>query len=174
MFTAPPPVILVSMLGSVAAGSALAAGTTLQKLWLSSARFAGVAAIICCNSATLTLSAFRVNCTWGAAKFLSVSAPVALVCPTEAARFSRIVFFFQAEDGIRDYKVTGVQTCALPIFLGLTFTLKLLERHEGKLHERYKKLAEYIPQSDMAHFQAMMESEESQEDLLIGDRKSVV
>src|SRR2546426_5826801 len=26
-----------------------------------------------------------------------------------------ILFFFQAEDGIRDYKVTGVQTCALPI-----------------------------------------------------------
>src|SRR3989454_3847576 len=26
-------------------------------------------------------------------------------------------FFFQAEDGIRDYKVTGVQTCALPIWL---------------------------------------------------------
>src|SRR5256885_2612629 len=25
-------------------------------------------------------------------------------------------FFFQAEDGIRDYKVTGVQTCALPIW----------------------------------------------------------
>src|ERR1022692_3306514 len=24
-------------------------------------------------------------------------------------------FFFQAEDGIRNYKVTGVQTCALPI-----------------------------------------------------------
>src|SRR5256885_14976132 len=28
-----------------------------------------------------------------------------------------VVFFFQAEDGIRDYKVTGVQTCALPISL---------------------------------------------------------
>src|SRR2546430_9162332 len=26
------------------------------------------------------------------------------------------VFFFQAEDGIRDLTVTGVQTCALPIF----------------------------------------------------------
>src|SRR5256885_8466123 len=25
------------------------------------------------------------------------------------------ICFFQAEDGIRDYKVTGVQTCALPI-----------------------------------------------------------
>src|SRR5256885_10905995 len=29
------------------------------------------------------------------------------------------VFFFQAEDGIRDYKVTGVQTCALPISITL-------------------------------------------------------
>src|SRR2546427_11511265 len=28
-----------------------------------------------------------------------------------------IVFFFQAEDGIRDLTVTGVQTCALPISL---------------------------------------------------------
>src|SRR2546426_9101263 len=28
-------------------------------------------------------------------------------------------FFFQAEDGIRDYKVTGVQTCALPISSGV-------------------------------------------------------
>src|SRR5258708_1478917 len=29
--------------------------------------------------------------------------------------FQRYVFFFQAEDGIRDDLVTGVQTCALPI-----------------------------------------------------------
>src|SRR5690606_39343316 len=28
------------------------------------------------------------------------------------------LFFFQAEVGIRDFHVTGVQTCALPIFLG--------------------------------------------------------
>src|SRR5690606_39634468 len=28
-------------------------------------------------------------------------------------------FFFQAEDGIRDFHVTGVQTCALPIYLGV-------------------------------------------------------
>src|SRR5690348_17630634 len=27
-----------------------------------------------------------------------------------------VFFFFQAEDGIRDGRVTGVQTCALPIF----------------------------------------------------------
>src|SRR2546430_8892411 len=29
----------------------------------------------------------------------------------------RYLFFFQAEDGIRDLTVTGVQTCALPIFV---------------------------------------------------------
>src|SRR5438034_2203602 len=35
-------------------------------------------------------------------------------------------FFFQAEDGIRDHCVTGVQTCALPIFgLGARDTLRL-------------------------------------------------
>src|SRR5260370_27517467 len=28
-----------------------------------------------------------------------------------------VVFFFQAEDGIRDSSVTGVQTCALPIYV---------------------------------------------------------
>src|SRR5690606_39861868 len=28
------------------------------------------------------------------------------------------LFFFQAEDGIRDFHVTGVQTCALPISTG--------------------------------------------------------
>src|SRR5256885_8588663 len=35
----------------------------------------------------------------------------------------RCSFFFQAEDGIRDYKVTGVQTCALPIYLGYPLAL---------------------------------------------------
>src|SRR2546430_3990514 len=32
-------------------------------------------------------------------------------------------FFFQAEDGIRDLTVTGVQTCALPIFVASGVTL---------------------------------------------------
>src|SRR5258706_13571920 len=36
-------------------------------------------------------------------------------------------FFFQAEDGIRDWSVTGVQTCALPISLCRTH----LEVQEG-------------------------------------------
>src|SRR5215475_14990679 len=33
-------------------------------------------------------------------------------------RVTIFFFFFQAEDGIRDFHVTGVQTCALPIFNG--------------------------------------------------------
>src|SRR5690606_40351473 len=33
-------------------------------------------------------------------------------CPAACSGWS---FFFQAEDGIRDFHVTGVQTCALPI-----------------------------------------------------------
>src|SRR5688572_32581282 len=35
-------------------------------------------------------------------------------------------FFFQAEDGIRDLTVTGVQTCALPIFASLASELGAL------------------------------------------------
>src|SRR2546430_4869991 len=36
--------------------------------------------------------------------------------PESATRGALDVFFFQAEDGIRDLTVTGVQTCALPIW----------------------------------------------------------
>src|SRR5947209_11652516 len=38
-----------------------------------------------------------------------------------------MIFFFQAEDGIRDIGVTGVQTCALPISC---------EQHSGRYHQR--------------------------------------
>src|SRR5688500_19836631 len=36
-------------------------------------------------------------------------------------------FFFQAEDGIRDYKVTGVQTCALPILAAVDASQATIE-----------------------------------------------
>src|SRR3989442_11723298 len=39
----------------------------------------------------------------------------------------RTFLFFQAEDGIRDADVTGVQTCALPISSDLTLRVKALE-----------------------------------------------
>src|SRR5437016_10253228 len=42
------------------------------------------------------------------------------VTPPDSATIEvHICFFFQAEDGIRDWSVTGVQTCALPILPAL-------------------------------------------------------
>src|SRR3989442_2599347 len=44
-------------------------------------------------------------------------------------RLDFVFFFFQAEDGIRDADVTGVQTCALPIWTGRSHDrIHLLER----------------------------------------------
>src|SRR2546429_1228852 len=52
-----------------------------------------------------------------------------------------IFFFFQAEDGIRDVAVTGVQTCALPISsIGATLftSIRIVPSgyQEGELSER--------------------------------------
>src|SRR2546430_7475239 len=41
-------------------------------------------------------------------------------------------FFFQAEDGIRDLTVTGVQTCALPIYHGLRETTRCHNTARGR------------------------------------------
>src|SRR2546430_12592388 len=57
-------------------------------------------------------------------------------------------FFFQAEDGIRDLTVTGVQTCALPILKdasagidGVTYEQYETNAEENirQLHQRLKK-----------------------------------
>src|SRR6266850_3452223 len=42
-------------------------------------------------------------------------------------------FFFQAEDGIRDYKVTGVQTCALPIYFARRRNWRDHHRRSGRV-----------------------------------------
>src|SRR2546430_6228957 len=47
-------------------------------------------------------------------------------------------FFFQAEDGIRDLTVTGVQTCALPISAALQHTWS--GHAKSQVSEVYKKL----------------------------------
>src|SRR5256885_9599135 len=45
---------------------------------------------------------------------------------------SFLFFFFQAEDGIRDYKVTGVQTCALPTCPPSCVRAAVLRSHGAK------------------------------------------
>src|SRR5690348_2527878 len=43
------------------------------------------------------------------------------------------IFFFQAEDGIRDGRVTGVQTCALPIFARGDLSKKITVDVKGEI-----------------------------------------
>src|SRR2546429_1926531 len=49
------------------------------------------------------------------------------------------LFFFQAEDGIRDVAVTGVQTCALPILVGV------LERRRNARARRVSTHLDVMP-----------------------------
>src|SRR5260221_2436758 len=51
---------------------------------------------------------------------------------TMLLELSCVVFCFQAEDGIRDHCVTGVQTCALPISLIKPAIAPTIERGEMK------------------------------------------
>src|SRR5699024_12097945 len=48
-------------------------------------------------------------------------------------------FFFQAEDGIRDRNVTGVQTCALPIS-----TTRIMPLHIGKGRTESRAISDII------------------------------
>src|SRR2546421_3669627 len=45
----------------------------------------------------------------------------------------QFIFFFQAEDGIRDLIVTGVQTCALPILLAALVVLRFVDARPAAL-----------------------------------------
>src|SRR5687767_15484602 len=58
--------------------------------------------------------------------------------------FLSFFFFFQAEDGIRDKLVTGVQTCALPIFIGMTnFTEARLAREAEICYATLSMITDY-------------------------------
>src|SRR5256885_7139212 len=67
------------------------------------------------------------------------------------------VFFFQAEDGIRDYKVTGVQTCALPISGAPVDAQRLIQVEHGP--------ADVIDQAPKA---GVLKRRQREEDLVVG------
>src|SRR5205823_9110878 len=66
-----------------------------------------------------------------------------------------IFFFFQAEDGIRDKLVTGVQTCALPI-LGAVYNnlgqTELSEQNRQKAFELRDRASEHEKLYIMEHY----------------------
>src|SRR3712207_9595918 len=80
-----------------------------------------------------------------------------------------MIFFFQAEDGIRDIGVTGVQTCALPIWV-----LRGAGRHHPRRRQRAGEgLPGYLPplRRRLRHRHA---GGRRPEDGGVRDRKSVV
>src|SRR5690625_7417335 len=64
-----------------------------------------------------------------------------------------LFFFFQAEDGIRDGHVTGVQTCALPIFMA-------------------RKSVDEPLQTGLKAIDSMVPIGRGQRQLIIGDRQT--
>src|SRR5699024_11669383 len=61
------------------------------------------------------------------------------------ASYIGVVFFFQAEDGIRDRNVTGVQTCALPIWVAVTQPIHR-KKHQRIHKKMYKKMYKRMQQ----------------------------
>src|SRR5437870_5218319 len=59
-------------------------------------------------------------------------------------------FFFQAEDGIRDGHVTGVQTCALPIFSSEPAGAELLSLYGNSCLSLAKQILRYDDNSERA------------------------
>src|SRR5699024_12219145 len=86
------------------------------------------------------------------------------------------IFFLYAEDGIRDRNVTGVQTCALPIYRGgpLSRPVRLRARaRRGVL----RTVASHLPRRalpDPRRAGAARHREQSAHDPRTRDRKSVV
>src|SRR5438094_3401445 len=83
--------------------------------------------------------------------------------------FCCFFFFFQAEDGIRDRTVTGVQTCALPIYPGqeeamprVPLVEDQLVRYNLFLYERHARHGFLLPRI-VSHVMDLREASRSEE-----------
>src|SRR5437764_977477 len=103
-------------LGKVTVADVLAAQpvtTNLIKFMRASIKMIGVSnlqSVIASMTQKLTLSDISDE-----SKNYLDKAGITTACLRIKSKWTAGVFFFQAEDGIRDTSVTGVQTCALPI-----------------------------------------------------------
>src|SRR5256886_10117276 len=105
----------------------------------------------CCWPRGSCRSAYRLQVNSGAQ---NASTKHRGICAGISAETCRLVvfFFFQAEDGIRDLTVTGVQTCALPICTHaaqVTHMIQMIERamdHQGfSVIECLSECVEFFP-----------------------------
>src|SRR5437762_8623070 len=83
-------------------------------------------------------------------------------------------FFFQAEDGIRDTSVTGVQTCALPIYLRRGFDVYLIDWGVPSDADRELTLEDYVCGFLARAVDVVRRRHGAAKVHLVGDRKSVV
>src|SRR5256886_1955671 len=85
-----------------------------------------------------------------------------------------VVFFFQAEDGIRDLTVTGVQTCALPIYRARALSGRLWLTHMRDAHAAAQCFRAIESEAVALHPQVVIERDKVLAALGKEDRKSVV
>src|SRR5205809_4603582 len=87
---------------------------------------------------------------------------------------ARVCFFFQAEDGIRDVAVTGVQTCALPISgEAIAAEVFLASGHPMQFQQRLLRLRAWAGWA-VAAVLALAFTPFGRHILFTSDRKSVV
>src|SRR2546425_3209948 len=83
-------------------------------------------------------------------------------------------FFFQAEDGIRDKLVTGVQTCALPIYGAGVLQRRAAAGDQGRRPDRRARSDAHRQRADGGRAGLRPRQEEGRDDRRVRDRKSVV
>src|SRR5690606_18777341 len=90
-----------------------------------------------------------------------------------------LFFFFQAEDGIRDFHMTGVQTCALPICrlqlpggetVLMTDTVGFITKLPTQLVEAFKSTLEVVVDADLLVHVVDASAPEPEEQILAVDR----
>src|SRR2546429_8137633 len=79
-------------------------------------------------------------------------------------------FFFQAEDGIRDVAVTGVQTCALPIYVGDV----ILTWNGGEPPRRMGRWVYEQKPGDVLRLKVRRDEHEISLEFLLGEMKETV
>src|SRR5207253_7742629 len=76
------------------------------------------------------------------------------------------VFFLQGQDGIRDCHVTGVQTCALPIFINNNYLQFALQ---ADVNGQYKSLGDAIRDAKNYTYQTSADITNNRKFTLLGD-----
>src|SRR5690606_40548780 len=90
--------------------------------------------------------------------------------------YDSVAVFSQAEDGIRDFHVTGVQTCALPIFADTDLVLRVLEMYPDvtKREQEIRNMAATYNEISVDILPTLRRSEIKLMYDVNGDRESVV